>query len=114
MLGMVVKEALHVFRGPVQHNEDVIIARVPGRVKQFSGLLLIEGAAPIPKPVQCVPERFPPLLIPCAVSPSRIAPTVAVPAFHSVSATPGTVLDDLSFVGGRKFLQILTIVRKFR
>src|SRR5436305_5373401 len=52
-----------------------------------------------------------PLLVPAGMA--GVATAVGAPPFHAMDAAPRGVLDDLDFVGRRKFLQKLTIVRQF-
>src|SRR5262249_12265597 len=108
------KETFDILGGTIQNNGNIFIASIPRIEKQLSRLLLIQGIAPISQPVESLAQGFPPVLIPYTVSASRIASAMAVPASHAVSATPGAVLNDLGFISGREFLQILTIVRQFR
>src|SRR5579859_5658588 len=62
--------------------------------------------------VQGGAQRAAPLLVPAGMP--RIASAVAAPAFHSMDATPGGVLDDLHLVCRRKFLQEFAIVGQLR
>src|SRR5262249_1553907 len=104
VFGVLVEESLDLFRRAVKNDGYVVVARGPWIMKEHSGNLLIVGGTPIAQPVQCLPQSFSPLLIPGSVASAGIATAMAVPALYAVRATPCAVLDDLSFVSGRKLL----------
>src|SRR5262249_23300045 len=114
VFGVLVEESLDLFRRAVKNDGYVVVARGPWIMKEHSGNLLIVGGTPIAQPVQCLPQSFSPLLIPGSVASAGIATAMAVPALYAVRATPCVVLDDLSFVSGRKLLQVLTVICELR
>src|SRR5438046_4312448 len=114
MPGMPAEESFNLFRRAVKHYGDVVIARVPWIVQKRPSKLLIIWGTPITQPVQCLPQSFSPLLVPCSIASACIAAAMAVPAFYAVCATPCAVLDDLGFVSRRKLLQVLAVIRELR
>ena len=95
--------------GPVEDHRDVLFPGGPRVPEDLPPFLFEQGGDGVPEPVQRLPQRSPPLLVPSGVT-AGIASAVASPAFHAVDAAPGTVLDDPHFVGGREFLQVLSVV----
>ena len=93
---------------PVEHHLNVAVARLPRITQILCAQRFKKRIDSVAQPIQRLPQRAPPLLVPTRSS--AIAAAVAPPALHPVHATPGGILMDLHFMRGRTFLQKFAIV----
>ena len=109
--GILLEKLLHLLRRTVEHDPDVVIPGRP-RVAEERASPLLEGRGQlVPEPVQGLPQRSPPLLIPARVHPA-VASAVAAPPLHPMAAAPGGVLENLHLLSWGVLFQELSVVRE--
>src|SRR5258708_357751 len=103
------QELLNVFVAPFEYDMNVFISCFPG-IDEYPPSFLFENHADLfPKPIQRIPDRFPPFLIPPRMT-TGITAAIGPPSLYAMYTTPRTVLNDLSFIGDRKKRKILCII----
>src|SRR5207302_3118049 len=110
-LGLFVHEPELVFKGSIENYFNVGIPCLPWILEKFLGFGLIARGDRITQPIEGLPQRRPPLLVPARVA-SRVAPTITLPTFDTVPATPGAIADDLGLMDRRMLLQEFSVVRE--
>src|SRR5688572_2422297 len=81
-------------------------------MEKLGAFLFIARGDGVSQPIQCLPERKTPFLIPSR-APAGVAATIAVPAFDAVRAAPGRALPDFGFHGWTMAFKVLTVVCEF-
>src|SRR6185437_11859170 len=93
----------------VQDDLDVVVASDCRIVKQRLCRLLPQRPGYIAKPVESIPQRSPPLLVPVIML-SCVASAIGTPSLHTVSATPGRIVLNLCLRHRRKVLQKFSVI----
>jgi hypothetical protein len=101
-------ESLLARRRAVSNDRDVVVAGRPRVAEEIPRPLLEPGRQLIAQPIEGLPQRGPPGLVPVGVS-ARVAAAVAPPAVDAVDAAPGGAFEDLGLVSGLVSLEVLTV-----
>src|SRR5215467_3898323 len=96
-----------VVRLSIENHVDIRVPRFPWIAQQRPGHLLVSGRNDVTQPIQCLPQRESPLLIPGWVS-AGVAAAVTTPALDAVRTTPGSTFPDFGFENRRMAFQVLT------
>src|ERR1700722_6836176 len=102
------KECLAGLLGAIEDDPDIIVASLPGIANKFFQSRFKDGSQFIAKPVECLPQRSAPLLVPGVTA--GVASAIATPAFDAMDTTPRAVFNDLHEVLGRMLFQKLAVV----
>src|SRR5262245_40842795 len=106
---MLSEKRVNVVGPSVQYHVNVVIPRRPWIAKQFTGFSFERCGDCVPQPVQRLPQRSAPLLVPVRI-PTGIAAAVAVPALHAVRTTPRGTFPDFCFISRWMPLEIFAVV----
>ena len=105
------EEGLEPLRAPIEEHRGVVVAGRPRVLEMRRGARLEKRIDLVAEPVECVPERRPPALVPVA---ARAAAAIGPPALDPVGAAPRGTLADLDLVRGRVGGQERAVVRERR
>src|SRR6267154_4993826 len=97
----------------IQDDGDVLVARFPRVAQKFFRFALEQRSQFIAKPVERLPQRGAPILVPSRVT-ATIAAAIGHPAANPVHTAPGTRFMNMHFMLGRVILEIFAIIRKTR
>ena len=109
MGSLLVEKFVGIVRQAIENDVDVFIARPPWILENLAAFLLKTWRHLIAQPIQSLAQRHAPFLIPIAMA-SRVASTIAVPAFDAMRTAPCTAFPDFGFTRRAMALQVLAIV----